>query len=334
MNQVNFTTELEPDENRPSDWDLPELKRRAGALVREVLVKWPPQTRRAHREDMHQTAMMAFLEYADHYAGYAYAVARTALKNYVWIHIRGLNGGWKSMACREHDYKLLDLSEDQEDEDRSNTLLDRLTVRTWDNVPRPVEWEVQRRLSPPGMTQEEALREVLYILAGMCGNFYPEQLYRAALIIILLGRDYTWEHVEERTGLSNQEVFDIYWAWRKRHLNPFLALTPMHQEIIKLRGRMRITYFEELDSQFLNTAVRKMVVFPHGVYTIIYKRRGRNAGQRASQLEGSLQKCRHINGRNCIRAVHLGKVGEITKERLYEASFVVEQMLAVMGAEV
>lgn len=65
MNQNNCITELELAENRPSDWDLPELKRRAGALVREVLAKWPPQTRRAHREDMHQTAMMAFLEYVD-----------------------------------------------------------------------------------------------------------------------------------------------------------------------------------------------------------------------------------------------------------------------------
>ncbi|MFZ0545695.1 MAG: hypothetical protein WAM60_09680, partial [Candidatus Promineifilaceae bacterium] len=143
-----------------------------------------------------------------------------------------------------------------------------------------------------------------------------------------------WEHVEERTGLSNQEVFDIYWGWRRRHLNPFLKLTPMHQEIIKLRGRMRISYFEELDSQFLNTAVRKMVVFPHGVYTITYKRRSRNDGNRAGQLEGSLQKGRRINGRNFVRAVHLGMVGEITKKRLYEASFIVERKLAALGAEV
>jgi hypothetical protein len=280
---------------------------------------------------MHQTAMMAFLEYADHYSGYAYAVARTALKNYVWIHIRGLNGGWNSVACREHDYVLLDLGEDQGEEDRPNTLLDRLTASTWDNVPRPVEWAVQHRMAPPGMTQEEALRQVLYILAGMCGNFYPEQLYRAALIITLLGRGYTWDHVEERTGLPYEQIFDIYWTWRKRYLNPYLTLTPIHQELIKIRGQMRIIHFEELDSQFLNTAVRKMVVFPHGIYTVIYKRRSKNDARRPGQVEASLQKCRHIDGRNCVRAVHLGKVGEITKERLYEASFVVERKLAAMA---
>jgi hypothetical protein len=322
------------EDRKPADWSLDELNRRAGALVREALAKWPPSVKQAHWEDMRQTAVMTFLEFSDREPTYAYGAVRIALKNYVWVHVRGLNGGWKSKACIERGYRVLDVSDEQDyDDDSSNTLLDRLVAREYDNVPRPVEWAVQRRLAPSGMTQEEALREVLYILAGICGNFYPEHLYRAALIITLLGRDYTWEHVEDRTGLSNQEVFDIYWGWRQRHLNPFLKLTPIHQEIIKLRGQMRITYFEELDSHFLNTAVRKMVVFPHGVYTIIYKRRGRNAGKRASQLEGSLQKCRHIIGRNCIRAVHLGKVGEITKERLYEASFTVERKLAAMAME-
>ena len=64
---------------------------------------------------------------------------------------------------------------------------------------------------------------------------------------------------------------------------PYLALTPLRQEIVKIRGRLRVTYFEELDKEFLNTAVRKMIVFPHGIYTITYKRRGRKAGQRAGQ---------------------------------------------------
>ena len=49
-------------------------------------------------------------------------------------------------------------------------------------------------------------------------------------------------------------------------------------------------------------------------------------------MEASLQKGRQVNGRNCMRAVHLGKVGDISKERLYEASFVVERKLAAMAA--
>ncbi len=93
---------------------------------------------------------------------------------------------------------------------------------------------------------------------------------------------------------------------------------------------MHITYSKKLDSQILNTAVRKMVIFPHGVYTVIYKRR--SGGKRAGQMEASLQKGRLVNGRNCVRAVHLGKLGDVTKERLYEASFAVERKLAALAA--
>jgi hypothetical protein len=75
-----------------------------------------------------------------------------------------------------------------------------------------------------------------------------------------------------------------------------------------------------------------MVVFPHGIYTIIYKQRGKNAGKRAGQVEASLQKMRQVNGQKLLRAMHLGPVGELTKERLYEASFAVERKLAALSA--
>jgi hypothetical protein len=75
-----------------------------------------------------------------------------------------------------------------------------------------------------------------------------------------------------------------------------------------------------------------MVIFPHGIYTITYKRRGRHDGKRAGQVEASLQKMRQVNGQKLLRAMHLGPVGEITKERLYEASFAVERKLAAVCA--
>lgn len=331
-NHCNMNTTTESVS--PAEWPLTELHSRAGALVREALAGQPKYLYRMHHEDMMQTAMIAFLEQAEKGVAYAYGAVRTALKNYNWVHIRGLNGGWKSLACIEHGYTVLDLDSelDEGGGDDKRVTLDLMLSKTWDAVPRPVEWTVMRRLSPPGMSQEETMRGVLHILAGMSGNFYPEQMYRASLIITLLARRYTWEDVLDRTGLDYTTAWEIYWGWRKRHLNPYLSLLPMHQEMIKLRGQMRITYFEELDTTFLNTAVRKMVVFPHGIYTITYKRRGRNAGKRACQMEASLQKGRQVNGRNCMRAVHLGPVGQISKERLYEASFVVERKLAALGA--
>ncbi|MCB8979874.1 MAG: hypothetical protein H6657_20890 [Ardenticatenaceae bacterium] len=331
------STDLTEAEVTPAQWNQTELLQRAGGLVREALASQPTHVWRMHREDMLQTAVVAFLEQADQPAGYAYATVRGTLKNYRWVHIRGLNGGWKSLACIKHGYSVMNFADvlpETADEplDGPQTAAETLSARQWENVPRPVEWAVLRRQAAPGQTQAEILREVLYILAGMSGNFYPEQLYRAALIITLLGRDYTWEHVEERTGLSFAEVYDIYWGWRKRYLNPYLQFSPLHQEMIKLRGRMRITFFEELDPAFLNTAVRKMVVFPHGIYTIIYKQRSRSAGRRAGQVEASLQKMRQVNGQKLLRAMHLGPVGDLTKERLYEASFAVERKLAALSA--
>lgn len=329
----NCNTELTAvAETRPMEWDVDELHSRAGALVREALATWPAKVRQSHWEDMKQTAMMTFLEFAQEPGGYAYAAVRIALKNYVWVHIRGLNGGWKSMACIEHGYTVLDLaSELDEDTETPQITLDGIIARSWDVAPRPVEWEVLRRLSLPQATQEETMQTVLHILAGMCDNFYPEQMYRAALIMTMLARGYTWEHIEERTALAYDQVWDIYWSWRKRYLLPYLALSPLHQEIIKIRGQMRITHFEQVDQAFLNTAVRKMIIFPHGIYTITYKRRSQNGGKRAGLMEASLQKGRRIEGRNMVRAVHLGSLGEITKERLYTASFEVERKLAVLG---
>lgn len=86
------STDLPVTEVTPARWSQAELLWRGGALVREALVDQPAYVWGMHREDMLQTAVVTFLELADQPAGYAYAAARTALKNYRWIHIRGLNG--------------------------------------------------------------------------------------------------------------------------------------------------------------------------------------------------------------------------------------------------
>jgi hypothetical protein len=49
-------------------------------------------------------------------------------------------------------------------------------------------------------------------------------------------------------------------------------------------------------------------------------------------MEGLLQKGFSINGRPVVRAVSLGKVGEITKERLLESAQRLEYKLKVLHA--
>jgi hypothetical protein len=120
--------------------------------------------------------------------------------------------------------------------------------------------------------------------------------------------------------------------YRKTCLAPYLGMTPMHREIIKIRGHMRLCYFEEMTLYWLNQAQRKMVILPHGIYTITYKRRSRKQGETVGQMEGLLQKGFSINGRPVVRAVSLGKVGEITKERLLESAQRLEYKLKVLHA--
>ncbi len=160
-------------------------------------------------------------------------------------------------------------------------------------------------------------------------NWYPEQLYRAALIITMVTHKYTWEDVGQYTRMEYREVWDIWWHYRRTRLTPYAKLTPIHREMIQLLGRAGLAYFEELSCSWLNYPKRKMVVLPHGIYTVIYKhkRRRRKLGKTVETMEAMLQKCRHINGRSVIRGVSLGKVGSITKERLLKSSYKLERKL-------
>ena len=112
------------------------------------------------------------------------------------------------------------------------------------------------------------------------------------------------------------EVVGIFQEYRREHLRPFAALAPLGQEVVLLRGQLRVQWFETVSEGWLRQAQRKIVVLPHGIYTITYKRRGRRPGQAVGQMEASLQKGRSVNDRSIVRAVSLGRVGEITKEKL------------------
>lgn len=330
MYEVNFNPNHNPC-TYPRNWSLDELEARAGALVNEALENWSSGVKSTHWEDMKQTAMLVLLTHQDKVASYGYAAARAALKNYKWVHIRGLNGGWKSLVARNYTVSdaPLEIDGDRFERPRSNLYHWSLQTRQWDLVARPVEWKVMAWIDgSKAMTTEDIRREILYILAGMSRtNWYPEQIYRAAVIISMLFTNYTWEDVEEYTGMDYSEVADIWWHHRKTRLAPYIELPLVHREIVRLLGQTRLTYFEELSHDWLNQPKRKMVVLPDGIYTITYKRRGRRPGQTVGQMEASLQKGRRINGRPVVRAVSLGKVGSITKEKLLESSLQLERKL-------
>jgi hypothetical protein len=173
-------TAVGEDARQVMDVDLSELQRRAGALARELGRQYgfDGHEWRTHWADMTQTALLAFLENSEQPLAYAYACARTALKNYGWIHVRGLNGGWKSLVAR--DYSLVDIADntDSNDESSDDNLAWRLRqARPWDMVPRPVEWAVVSREDGPPPEAADLFRDLLITLVGMSSErWYPERM--------------------------------------------------------------------------------------------------------------------------------------------------------------
>jgi hypothetical protein len=334
------------DSPRTADLPLDELQRRAGGLARELGRQYQFDRRQwqVHWEDMKQTALLAFLEHSDRPLVFAYTCARNALKTYAWVHIRGLNGGWKSLAARH--YTLVDTADSLDpsllselalnamkgqamDEAGDDNLAWRLPEgRRRDLVPRPVEWAVQRREASPPADTADLFRELLTILVGYSSQrWYPEQMYRGALIVAMRLTGYTWEDVAAAVGdLEWESLVNIYQEYRIKYLLPFARLAPLAQAATQMLGEMRLQWFETLRPDWLRRPERKIVVFPHGIYTITYKqdkRRGRD-----SEMVASLQKGRRVNGRIRTKQVYLGPASAVTKELLWDKSLLLEKRLA------
>ena len=311
------------------DVSLEELQGRAGALACELGQQYHFNGRewQVHWADMKQTALLAFLENQHQPLAYAYTCARTALKNYAWVHVRGLNGGWKSLVARE--YTLIDTAEsiDGDDENGADSLVWRLPeVRQRDPVPRPVEWTVLWREAGPPPDTADLFRNLLTILVGVSSErWYPEQMYRGALIVAMRLTGYTWADVSAAVGdLERESLVNIFQEYRQKYLLPYAELAPLGQEMVRLRGEMRVQWFETLREGWLQRPERKIVVLPHGIYILTYKQDKR----RSDEMLASLQKGRRVNGRIRTRQVFLGPAGSVTKELLWGKSLELERRLA------
>ena len=316
----------------PSCWEIDEIQARAGALVKKALANWPLEVQQNHWEDMKQTAVLTFLEHADQPQAYVYAIAHIALKNYTWVHIRRLNGGWKSLVARQYTVSNapLEVEGDAFDQVRDNLHWRLPKTRPHELIPRPVEWEALRNLFPHGRPSTETLfRELLYILAGTAEDYwYPERIYRAALIMAMVLNDYFWEEIAERVEYPNP--YQIYQQYLWKRIRPYSQLSPLYRVIIDQLGRSRLGYFEAINETWLNRPNRKMVVFDHAIYTLTYKQRYTREGD--PFFEGTIQRGRRINGKTVVRGVNLGKAGDITKEKLWEASQRLEERLIELDA--
>jgi predicted transcriptional regulator len=310
-----------------SSWSDEELQGRAGGLARELGQQYNFSSAEwsTHWEDMKQTALLAFLEQRDQPQDYAYVCARNALKNYAWVHVRGLNGGWKSLEAR--NYTLIDTYESIDMDEAGD---DNLAWRIHDTSPdyhiinRPVERQVIRREASPPAEAADLFGEFLILLVGISSErWYPEQMYRAAMIIAMKHTGYLWPDIADQLGVDEQEVMNIYYAFREKKLNQLADMSPIALETIRVRGRMRVQWFEQLRPGWLKRPQKKIVVFPHGIYTITYKADSRRPGL----IAASLQKGRRVNGRIRTLQVYLGKAEDVTKQLLWEKSLTLEKRL-------
>ncbi|MBK8129178.1 MAG: hypothetical protein IPK53_09755 [bacterium] len=197
-----------------SDLPLAELQRRAGGLARELGHQYGFNGRewRTHWQDMTQTALLAFLENSDQSLAYAYICARTALKNYAWVHIRGLNGGWKSS---------LPAITASSTPPTAWMATMKLATTTWPGgcakcasrtypAPGGMGGAAPRSTPPPEVA--DLFRDLLVILVGMSSErWYPEQMYRGALILAMKLTGHLWEEVSTAVGdlgmgLANQHL--------------------------------------------------------------------------------------------------------------------------------
>ncbi len=58
------------------------------------------------------------------------------------------------------------------------------------------------------------------------------------------------------------------------------------REVIWLWGEMRVQWFEMLSEGWLKLAQRKIVLFPHGIYTITYRQDRRRPGKMVALQKG------------------------------------------------
>ena len=125
-----------------------------------------------------------------------------------------------------------------------------------------------------------------------------------------------------------QSSLRILWACLPLHLVMNVAAVA----IFSARGRAGTISKAKLDARSglgaawrkrrMRQAQRKIVVLPHGIYTITYRR------GKGGRLDACIQKGRRVEGRIVTRAVHLGPAAALTKAKLWQRSLALERKLA------
>lgn len=306
----NFT--LNFDLETPFDYsNLGEIEQAAKACVANARrnMKLLDREFQKHHEDMMQTALLALFKHRHSCRGRALAEAKYDLIEYVRVIIWGLNDSDVQPGYGWHVHLAEDLVDDTESQNEAIDILVRKIGRHTENDVIALENENEEI-----DFWRKAKQEFMYVLTGMCGKTYGEDLVRGAEILVLSSRGYTLHDIAETLYLSAIEVKNIL-GKRRKLICDFLNLSPMQQAMVMTRGQLLYCDHTELTQEILNSSQRFFTTFPHGTFSVfsVYSKT-----HNYNKISVSLN--RQVNGKTKTFYASLGKVGRVTYERLYEAT--------------
>ncbi|MAT97769.1 MAG: hypothetical protein CL608_11545 [Anaerolineaceae bacterium] len=309
------------------------LNRKAYIVVQNVMrhMWMDASERRLFREDMTQEALshlydLYFLQGQPE--AYAYTATRTKLIGYVFVNIRGGGNGHQWALSKQ--YQIADNLTEPEyyEEDSYGQLTPRLPMTIY--ARRPIE---DALVLHEGEAASDARwsrfeKEITRILAVMRGRqWHPNSLRRAAKALC--------ESVKGTSNYNIAQMLEVDWITATQiiihyrpHLDEYLAQSPLIQGLIRAEGALRLQWWEEVTEAALNSGQRFIVILPHGAFTVSYyyhKGKGKEIGR--------IQMGRRVNGKVQNRTVELGKVGHITRQRLWQQSLLLQEKLAVLEAK-
>ena len=309
--------------------DMVELERTAYGLVREIIrrTRLTNVDCQIFRADMVQESLAAMYEFVaiEGYSWpYAYGAARHRLLKFVIEQIEWRQAGFAHAASRK--YRVQDNFVESDGAEDEQEFRQGTRIPMWFYKWRPTEEAVIIR--EKGEEQAESWvmfeREIARILAGLCETRYPSSLQRAAAILCESAKGVSRAGIALKLKMDKEMVDAVLKHYRVQ-LYAFLAQSPVMQGLIRAKGQLCLLWWDEVTEEALNSGQKFIVIYPHGAFAVRFKKVG-------NQRYGKLMATKCLDGTLNRREVSLGRVGNITSDRLYDGTRRLQSKMSTLSA--